>query len=145
MLKRTLRYLWGKKFMLIVLVLVIFLLPNIISRELQVRTVPVITSMTIDTTGDEIAITAEKLKASPGEQSIQYETVEFHGDDVQKMLAKVSLAHCTALEFTGEPDVAILQQLYNYRDLRANTKVNQTQTIDEILKSQGYRCPQSWA
>lgn len=143
MLKRTLRYLWGKKFMLIVLVLVIFLLPNIISRDLQVRTVPVITSMTIDTSGDEIAITAQKLKASPGEQSIQYETVDFRGTDIKAMLGKVSLAHCTAIEFTGEPDVAILQQIYNYRDLRANTTVNQTQTIDEILKNQGCCCPQS--
>lgn len=145
MLKRTLRYLWGKKFLLIILVLVVFLLPDIITRNLQVRIIPIITSLTIDAGGDELAVTAEKLKTSPGEQSIQFETVDYHGTDIREMLAGVSLAHCTTITFKGDPDVAILRALYNYRDLRANTKVNNAQTIDEILKSQYYHCPQSWA
>lgn len=140
MIKKTLRYIWGKKSLIIIVVLIVFLLPNIISRDLEVRTTPILTSMTIDATGDTIQIAAQKLKASPGEKSIQYETVNYTGTDIRAMLQGVSLAHCTAIKFVGAPDAALLKALYNYQDLRANTKVNDQQTIDEILKSPDYCC-----
>ena len=144
MIKRTLRYLWGKKTLLLVLVLVILLLPNIISRDLQVRTTRVITALTIEV-GDTLHVTAEQLKPNPGGDTIDYETVTLDGDDIRELLHDVSLAHCTTIDFVGDPDLAILHDLYNYQNLRANTKINGEKTLDDWLKNHDYRCQQSAA
>lgn len=140
MIKHTLRYLWGKKFVILLLALVLILLPNTIGHDLQVRSTTVITEMTIERAGDEIQITAQKFKPSAGSDSINYETVTYQGTAVREMLADVSLAHCTAIKFNGDPDLEILHDLYHYRDLRGNTKVNDTATINDLLKKLDY-CP----
>ncbi len=144
MIKRTLRYLWGKKTLVLILVLVVLLLPNIISRDLQVRNTQVITALTIEV-GDTLHLTAEQLKPNPGGTTIEYETVTFDGTDIREILSNVSLAHCTTIDFVGEPDLAILHDLYNYQDLRANTKVNGEHTLDDLLKNHDYCYPQSAA
>ena len=144
MIKRTLRYLWGKKTLVLILVLVLLLLPNIIAHDLQVRTTRVITTMTIEV-GDTLHITAEQLKPNPGGTTIDYETVTFDGDNIRAMLSDVSLAHCTAIEFVGDPDLAILHDLYNYQNLRANTKVNGDKTLDDWLRNHDYCYPRSAA
>ena len=97
-------------------------------------TTTVITEMTIERTGNEIQITAQKFKPTAGADSISYETITYHGTDVRKILANTSLAHCTQIKFAGQPDLRILHDLYHYRDLRGNTKVNNTQTVNELLK-----------
>ena len=135
MIKRTLHYLWGKKFFILILALVLILLPNTIGHEMQVLSTTVITQMTIERTGDEIQITAEKFKPTAGADSVSYETITMTGTDIRQMLADTSLAHCTNLQFKGEPDLAILHTLYHYRDLRGNTKVNGNSTINELLKT----------
>ena len=139
MIKRTLHYLWGKKFVILLLALVLILLPDTISHNLQVRTTTVITEMTIQRTPDEIQITAQKFKPDAGSDSISYETVTYHGTDIRTMLADVSLAHCTNIKFDGTPDLEVLHDLYHYQDLRANTKVNGTDTINALLKN--HDCP----
>ena len=135
MIQRTLRYLWGKKFVILLLALVLILLPNTIGHDLQVRMTTVITAMTIERTGDEIHITAQKLKPTAGAEKISYETITFSGTNLRTMLADVSLAHCTTLTFIGQPDLELLHDLYHYQDLRGNTKVNDTATINELLKN----------
>lgn len=135
MIKRTLHYLWGKKFIIIFLALVLILLPNTIGHGLQVRTTTVITSMTIQRNQDTIQITAQKFKPTAGADSVSYETITYRGTDVREMLNDVSLAHCTTLEFNGQPDLDILHDLYHYQDLRGNTKVNHDKTINELLKN----------
>lgn len=140
MIKRTLHYLWGKKFIILLLALVLILLPNTIGHDLQVNTTTVLTTMEIERKADEIYITAQKFKPTTGSNSTQYETVTFQGTDIREMLADVSLAHCTAIKFSHEPDLAILQALYHYQDLRGNTKVNESTTINELLKNQDYCC-----
>lgn len=142
MIKRTLRYLWGKKTLVLVAALVVLLLPNIISRDLQVRTTQIITALTIEV-GDTLHITAEQLKPNPGGSSIEYETVTFAGNDIREILSDVSLAHCATINFIGEPDLGILHDLYQYQNLRANTRVNGERTIDDLLKNHDYCYPQS--
>ena len=137
MIKRTLHFLWCKKFFLLFLALAVILLPNTIGRDFQVRTTTVITEMTIEKQDDNITITAKKFKPASGSESTNYETVTYEGTDVREMLADVSLAHCTEIKFNGETDVDILHELYHYQDLRGNTKVNDT-TIGELLRSQNY-------
>ena len=134
MIQRTLHYLWGKKFAILLLALILILLPNAIGHGMQVLSTTVITEMTIEHTGNEIQITAQKFKPTAGADSISYETITYHGTDVRKMLAHTSLAHCTKIKFNGQPDLAILHDLYHYQDLRGNTKVNDTNTINEMLK-----------
>lgn len=134
MIKRTLHYLWGKKFAILILALVLILLPNTISHGMQVLSTTVITQMTIDRTGATIHITAEKFKPTAGEDHISYETVEYTGTDIRQMLADTSLAHCTNLQFTGTPDLDILHALYHYQDLRGNTTVNHEKTMNELLR-----------
>ncbi|MCM1404056.1 MAG: hypothetical protein NC133_00905 [Prevotella sp.] len=136
MIKHTLHYLWGKKFFILLLALVLILLPNTIGHDLQVRSTTVITAMTIERTGDEIQITAQKFKPSAGSDSLESETVTYQGTKVREMLDAVSLAHCTAIYFNGEPDLTILHDLYHYRDLRGNTTVNDSATMNELLKNQ---------
>ena len=145
MLKRTLHYLWGKKFILLLIVLVVLLLPGTLTRQLQVRTTNVLTEMTIDASQPTLQITARKFKSTPGESSLTYEDVTFQGTEIRTMLKDVSLAHCRNIKFNGEINLDILWDLYDYHDLRANTTVNGDQTIDEILKSQYYRYPRSSA
>lgn len=140
MIQRTLHYLWGKKFVILLLALVLILLPNAISHDLQVNTTTVLTNMTIERNADEIKITAQKFKPTAGSESINFETVSYQGTDIRKMLADVSLAHCTNIEFKDEPDLVILHDLYHYQDLRGNTKVNGTATINELLKNQDNLC-----
>ena len=135
MIQRTLHYLWGKKFAILILALVLILLPNAIGRNLQVNTTTVITSMTIEQTAGKIQITAEKFKPTAGSDSINFETVTYQGTNIRKMLADVSLAHCTKIQFAGEPDLQILHALYHYQDLRGNTKVNGDATINQLLKN----------
>ncbi len=134
MIQRTLHYLWGKKFIILLLALVLILLPNTIGHGMQVLTTTVITEMTIERTGNEIQITAQKFKPTAGADSVSYETITYHGTDVRKILVNTSLAHCTQIKFAGQPDLRILHDLYHYRDLRGNTKVNNTQTVNELLK-----------
>ena len=68
-----------------------------------------------------------------------YQTLTFQGTDIRKMLADVSLAHCDKITFPDEqPDMEILHDLYHYRDLRGNTKVNEDKSIGELLKNQHY-------
>lgn len=134
MIQRTLHYLWGKKFAILILALVLILLPNTIGHGLQIRTTTVITNMTIERTANGVLITAEKFKPTAGENNISYETITYQGNDVRVMLADVSLAHCTSLNFVGQPDLAILHDLYHFQDLRGNTLVNHGQTINELLK-----------
>lgn len=134
MIQRTLHYLWGKKFAILLLALILILLPNTIGHNMQVLSTTVITEMTIKHTDDEIQITAQKFKPTAGADSISYETVTYHGTDVRKMLANTSLAHCTKIKFTGQLDLKILHDLYHYQDLRGNTKVNDENTINELLK-----------
>lgn len=138
MIKRTLHYLWGKKFFFLLFALLVILLPNAINRDLQIRTATVLTEMTIERNGDEITITAEKFK--PGEQGENAETVTFQGTNVREMLADVSLAHCKKITFPDEPDLVILHELYHFQDLRGNTPVNDGATIGEILKSHDCYC-----
>ena len=141
MIKRTLHYLWGKKFFILGLALVLILLPNTIGHDLQVRTTTVITEMNITRdTNQAITITAQKFKPTAGAENIEFEPVTYHGTDVRKMLKNVSLAHCTKIEFTGDPDLDILHDLFHYQDLRANTKVNGEQTICDLLKNRDYYC-----
>ena len=135
MIKRTLHALWGKKFVVLILALVLILLPNTVGHDLQVRTTTVITAMTIERTGNEIQITAQKFKPDAGADSQNTETITYHGTDVRDILNDVSLAHCTKIEFNGKPDLEILRDLYHYQDLRGNTKVNDNTTINEILKN----------
>ena len=134
MIQRTLHYLWGKKFAILILALVLILLPNTIGHSLQIRTTTVITNMTIERTSNGILITAEKFKPTACENNISYETITYRGDNVRVMLADVSLAHCTSLNFVGQPDLSILHDLYHFQDLRGNTPVNHDQTINELLK-----------
>ena len=143
MIKRTLHYLWGKKSLLLIAVLVILLLPNTISRNLQVRNTTIITTLTIDANAPDLQVTATKLKSSPGSSAVEYETVTYQGTDIRELLAATSLAHCTEIDFVGEPDLTILQALYNYQDLRSNTIVNGEQTLNQLLRNQYYCCPQS--
>lgn len=140
MIKRTLRYLWGKKFVLLILALVLILLPDAIGRDLEVRTTTVITALEIERSADSIQVTAQKFKPTAGADSIKYETVTYQGTDIKAMLSDVSLAHCTSIQFTDEPDLEILHELYHYQDLRGNTKVNDDATINELLKSHDCYC-----
>ena len=140
MIKKTLHYLWGKKFAILLLALIAILLPNSIARDLQVRTTTVITAMDIERSDDEIIITAQKFKSPQGEESKNEEIVVYQGKDVREMLADVSLAHCKSIKFKDEPDLDILHALYHFQDLRGNTKVNNDQTISDILKSHDYHC-----
>jgi len=133
-IKRTLHYLWGKKFVILILALALILLPNTIGHDLQVRTTTVITAMTIERTGGEIQITAKKFKPDAGADSESTEKVTYRGTDITAMLKDVSLAHCTNIDFVAEPDLTILHDLYHYQDLRGNTKVNGTATINDLLK-----------
>lgn len=135
MIKRTLHYLWGKKFAILILALILILLPNTIGHSMQVLSTTVITQMTIEQTGDEIHLTAEKFKPTAGAESINYETIEYVGTDIREMLADTSLAHCTNLQFNGAPNLKILHDLYHYQDLRGNTKVNGDKTMNELLKN----------
>ncbi len=140
MIKRTLHYLWGKKFVFLLLALVLILLPNTIGHDLQVRTTTILSEITIQRTPDGIEITAQKFKPSAGSDSINFETVTYQGTDIRTMLNDVSLAHCTSIKFNGEPDLAILHDLYHFRDLRGNTPVNDGATIGDLLKNQDYCC-----
>lgn len=135
MIKRTLHALWGKKFVILILALVLILLPNTIGHNLQVRTTTVITTMTIEHAGDEILITAEKFKPDAGANDENTETTTYRGTDIRAMLADVSLAHCTAIQFNGEPDLKILRALYHYQDLRGNTQINGHTTMNKLLKA----------
>lgn len=135
MIKRTLHYLWGKKFAFLILALILILLPNTIGHDMQVLTTDVITEMTITKTGDTIQVDAQKFKATAGEDKISYEAVTYTGTDIRSMLANTSLAHCNRIKFTDTPDLEILHDLYHYQDLRGNTKVNDTNTINELLKT----------
>ncbi|MBO4726450.1 MAG: hypothetical protein J5598_02510, partial [Clostridia bacterium] len=90
MIKRTLHALWGKKFVVLILALVLILLPNTIGHDLQVRTTTVITAMTIERTGNEIQITAQKFKPDAGSDSQNTETITYHGTDVRDILNDVS-------------------------------------------------------
>ena len=135
MIKRTLHALWGKKFAILLIALAVILLPDTIGHDLQVRTTTVITAMTIERTNNDIQITAQKFKPDAGANNESTETVTYHGTDIRTMLADVSLAHCTSIEFNGAPDLAILRDLYHYQDLRGNTKVNGNTTMNELLKS----------
>lgn len=143
MIKRTLHYLWGKKSLLLIAVLVILLLPNTISRNLQVRDTTIITALTIDANAPVLEVTATKLKSSPGNKAVEYETVTYQGTDIRELLAATSLAHCTQIDFVGEPDLNILRALYNYQNLRSNTVVNGDQTLNQLLRNQYYCYPQS--
>ena len=140
MIKRTLHYLWGRKFVILLLALTVILLPNAIGHDLQVRTTTVITEMTIERTADEIIITAKKFKPSAGAESASDETITLQGTDVREILADVSLAHCRNIQFNGEPDLEILHELYHYQDLRGNTPVNDESTVNELLKSHDCYC-----
>ena len=135
MIKKTLHYLWGKKFVILLLALVLILLPNTIAHDMQVLSTTVITEMTIERIGDEIQITAQKFKPEAGADNISYETVTFTGTKIRDMLATTSLAHCTKITFSNKPDLAILHDLYHYQDLRGNTKVNNKHTINELLQN----------
>ena len=135
MIKKTLRYLWGKKFGILIFALAVILLPNTIARDLQVRTTTVITAMTIEQAGDEIKVTAQKFKAPTDAESETEETIVLQGTNIRTMLADVSLGHCKSIKFTAEPDLEILHELYHYRDLRGNTQVNDEATIGELLKN----------
>ena len=115
--------------------LALILLPNTIGHDLQVRTTTVITAMSIEHTGNEIQITAQKFKPDAGADSESTETITYYGTNVRTMLADVSLAHCTSILFSGEPDLAILRDLYHYQDLRGNTKVNGNTTMNALLKT----------
>lgn len=140
MIKRTLHYLWGRKFFILLLALTVILLPNAIGHDLQVRATTVITEMTIERTADEIIITAKKFKPSAGAESASDETITLQGTDVREILADVSLAHCQNIQFNGEPDLEILHELYHYQDLRGNTPVNDENTVNELLKSHDCYC-----
>ncbi len=135
MINHTLHYLWGKKFIILILALVLILLPNTSGHGMQVRTTTVITEMVIERTGNEIQITAQKFKPTAGADSASYETVTYQGTNIRQMLSNVSLAHCTKIKFTSEPDLAILHDLYHYQDLRGNTLINDAATINELLKN----------
>lgn len=138
MIKRTLNYLWGKKFFILLFALLIILLPNAIGRDLQIRTATVITEMQIERTGENIKVTVQKFKPSNKSENSASETVTYEGTNIREMLSDVSLAHCQKIEFTGEPDPDILHELYHFQDLRGNTPVNGQATIGEILKSLDY-------
>ncbi len=134
MIKRTLHYLWGKKFAILILALILILLPNTIGHGMQVRTTTVITALTIESSDETIYITAQKFKPTAGAESVSYETVSYQGTDIREMLNNTSLAHCTNIDFTGEIDLSLLHDLYHYQDLRGNTTVNHDKTINELLK-----------
>ncbi len=134
MIKSTLRYLWGKKFVILILALVLILLPNTIGHNLQVLSTTVITQMTIGHSGDEIQITAQKFKPTPGADKIEFETVTYTGTDIRQMLAETSLAHCTNIQFDSGIDLKLIHELYHYQDLRGNTIINGEKTINELLK-----------
>lgn len=134
MIQRTLRHIWSKKFTILVLALVLILLPNTIGHSLQVLSTTVVTKMEITKTEQGLHVTAEKFQPTAGADQISYETITWDGSDIRALLADTSLAHCTELRFTGEPDLQILHDLYHYRDLRGNTKVNNDKTINELLK-----------
>lgn len=138
MIKRTLHFLWGKKFFILMFALLLILLPNTIGRDFQIRTTTVLTEMTIERSKDEIKVTAQCFKPSNDSQKESYQTITFQGTDIRAMLADVSLAHCDKITFPNEPDMEILHALYHYRDLRGNTKVNEDKSIGELLKSQNY-------
>lgn len=138
MIKKTLHYLWGKKFFILISLLVIILLPNTIGHGMQVNHTTVITQMDIERNNDKILITAQKFKTKAGSENINFETVSYQGTDIRQILSNVSLAHCTEINFKGEPDLTILHELYHYKDLRGNTKINHENTINELLKNQHY-------
>lgn len=135
MIKRTLHHLWSKKFAILILALILILLPNTIGHGMQVCTTTVITEMTIERNGNQIQITAQKFQPTAGSEQITYETVVYQGTDLQQMLAQVSLAHCTKIEFTGQLDLELLHQLNHFQNLRGNTKVNGDKTINELLRN----------
>lgn len=135
MIKKTLHFLWGKKFGILIFALAIILLPNTIGRDLQVRTTTVITEMMIERDGENIKVTAQKFKAPTDEKSETQASITFKGTDIRTMLADVSLGHCKKIEFKAEPDLEILHELYHFQDLRGNTKVNDGATIGELLKN----------
>ncbi|MCQ2381868.1 MAG: hypothetical protein MJ054_01040 [Clostridia bacterium] len=134
MIKRTFQYLWGKKFVILLLALVLILLPNTIGHNMQVLETTVITEMNIQKVGNEIQITAQKFKPVAGADSISYETVTYSGTNIRDMLVDTSLAHCSNIQFNGEPDLGILHDLYHYKDLRGNTMVNGENTINNLLR-----------
>lgn len=138
MIKKTLHYLWGKKFFILISLLVIILLPNTIGHGMQVNHTTVITQMDLERNNDKILITAQKFKTKAGSENINFETVSYQGTDIRQILSNVSLAHCTEINFKGEPDLTILHELYHYKDLRGNTKINHENTINELLKNQHY-------
>jgi len=135
MIKRTLHFLWGKKFGILLFALIVILLPNTIARDLQVRTTTVITEMTIELIDEEIKITAKKFKTPTETETETEETIVLQGSNVREMLADVSLGHCKLINFKDEPNLEILHQLYHYQDLRGNTKVNGDATIGDLLKN----------
>ncbi len=139
MIKRTLHFLWGKKFAFLIFALLLILLPNTIGRGFQIRTTTVVTEMEIQRHADKIKVTAKCFKPSNDSEKENYQTLTFQGTNIREMLADVSLAHCDKITFSDEqPDMEILHELYHYRDLRGNTKVNEDKSIGELLKSQRY-------
>ena len=138
MIKRTLHFLWGKKFAFLIFALLLILLPNTIGRGFQIRSTTVITEMEIQRYAHEINVTAKCFKPSNDSEKENYQTLTFQGTDIRAILADVSLAHCDKITFPGDPDMEILHELYHYRDLRGNTKVNDDKSIGELLKNQHY-------
>ncbi len=139
MIKNAIQYIWGRKFGLILIILLIVLLPNGFTRELQVYTTQVITQMNIDINNNVIDISAKQLKPSPDEKTTQYEEVTFNGTDIKQILSDVSLSHCNSIEFQQVPNIELLKMLYDYNGLRSNTLINNKWTLDELIKNPDYR------
>jgi len=126
-----LKYIWGKKFMLIALLLLVILLPGAVERPLQIQNTAVITALGIETGAPQISVSCEILVPDPGKRTPKYESVTASGDDITNILNSVgkgrgqyiSLAHCSAVVFSGKPDTAILKKLLKYAGLRTNTAV----------------------
>ena len=131
MLNAGLKFIWSKKFLLIAMLLLVVLLPNTITRDLQIMNTAVITVIGIDTNDDALTVHAEIIVPTTGEKAPKYEIETKEGTDIiailknieKEMGKEVSLAHCVAVIFDGEPDVAVLNKISGRYGLRSNTAV----------------------
>jgi hypothetical protein len=141
-LQKSVAYISGKKFALLLVLLLIILLPNAISKPSQTQTTLIVPTLGIAINGDEISVSCEIVVPNPGKQEPQYDVITKTGSrtdgiikilhDIEKDEGKeISLHHCTAVAFGAEPDADILTDLVTHTDIRSNSAaVENTDTLN---------------
>jgi hypothetical protein len=137
---------WRKKFVIAVLIVLVILLPNAITRQSQLQNTMAVTTLGIDIMEGKLTVACEIVKSEPESKSVKYAVLTAEGKNIADALHSIetdygkslSLSHCTAVIFANEINIDILNKLTQDTQIRTNASVVRTDAdINELLTLSG--------